>query len=110
MKKSLLLMFAVTLSVLSIAVGVFIGRNTFGNVISIDIVGNNDGEIGKININTATMEQLMMLPGVGQTKAQSILEYREENGFFETVDDLAKVSGFSTQSVEALRKYITVGG
>ena len=106
MKKSLVILFAITLFFLTVVIGIVIGRNTGGTVISIDISGNDtDDNVGKININTATM-----LPGIGHSKAQSIIDYREENGFFETIDDLSKVKGITEKMVDSLRKYITVGG
>ncbi len=110
MKKSLIIIFAVTLFFLTIVVGIYIGRNTGGTVINIDVNNNSSDEVGKININTASLDQLTMLPGVGRTKAQNIIYYREENGFFEKIDDLAKVDGFSESMVESIAKYITVGG
>lgn len=111
MKKSLVILFAITLFFLAVVIGIAIGRYTDGTVISIDISGNDtDDDVGKVNINTATIDQLTMLPGIGHSKAQSIVDYREENGFFETVDDLSKVNGITEKMVETLRKYITVGG
>ncbi len=111
MKKSLVILFAITLFFLAVVIGIVIGRNTGGTVISIDISGNDtDDDVGKVNINTATIDQLTMLPGIGRSKAESIIDYREENGFFETIDDLSKVKGITEKMVEALMKYITVGG
>lgn len=50
-------------------------------------------EQDKVNINIASKEQLMTLPGIGESKAESILQYREEHGKFESVEDLMKISG-----------------
>ncbi|KPN96862.1 helix-hairpin-helix domain-containing protein [Lysinibacillus sp. ZYM-1] len=62
----------------------------------------------KININIADVETLTTLPGIGPSKAQSILSYREENGRFQTIDDLRNVSGIGDKTFEKLKDSITV--
>lgn len=69
----------------------------------------NDVSLEKININTATLDQLMTLPGIGEVKAQAIITYRNENGNFYSVDDLVLVNGIGEKTVEKLRPYATVG-
>ena len=64
----------------------------------------------RININTATKEQLMTLPGVGEALAARIVAYRTENGPFSKVTDLVNVEGIGVKRLEALLAYITVGG
>ena len=61
-----------------------------------------------ININTATVEELVTLPGIGETRANDIIAYREANGPFTTVDDLVNVSGIGEGTLENLREFITV--
>lgn len=63
-----------------------------------------------VDINTATMEQLEALKGVGPAKAKAIVEYRTKNGPFKSVDDLDAVKGFGKKTVDGLRSEITVGG
>ena len=65
---------------------------------------------GKVNINTATLEQLEMLPRIGRKTAQSIIEYRTQNGLFEKAEDLTKVRGIGGKTVEELQKVIILQG
>lgn len=65
-------------------------------------------ESGTININKATSEQLQSLPGIGASKAESIISYREENGPFKRVEDLINVSGIGEKSFEQLKDKITI--
>lgn len=63
--------------------------------------------VTSIDINTATQEQLALLTGVGPAKAAAIVEYRENNGPFASVDDLAKVSGIGPATVEKNRHLLS---
>lgn len=62
----------------------------------------------KININTATQEELTSLSGIGESKAKSIIKYREENGNFKSIEDIMKVSGISENLFAKIKKNITV--
>ncbi|XP_029445349.1 endonuclease/exonuclease/phosphatase family domain-containing protein 1 [Rhinatrema bivittatum] len=64
----------------------------------------------RLNINTATEEELMTLPGVSRAVAQSIVEYRDYIGGFKKVEDLALVSGVGAARLEQVRFEICVGG
>ena len=59
-----------------------------------------------VNINTASKEQLMTLPGIGQTRAESIIAYREKSGGFSTIEDIMKVSGIKESAFEKIKEYI----
>jgi competence protein ComEA len=61
-----------------------------------------------LNLNTATLEQLQTLAGVGPATAQKILEYREQHGGFGTVEDLANVPGIGEKRLASLREQVTV--
>lgn len=63
---------------------------------------------GKININTATKSQLVSLPGIGDVKAQAIIDYRTKNGNFKRVEDIVNVSGIGEKTFESLKDLITV--
>ncbi len=63
-----------------------------------------------IDINRADATQLEQLHGIGPAKAQAIIEYREANGPFLQVEDLAKVKGIGLRTVEDNRALVTVGG
>ncbi len=61
-----------------------------------------------VNINSASAEELAALPGIGESKAKAIVEYRAADPF-KTVDDLKKVKGIGDKMLETLRPDITVG-
>jgi len=63
---------------------------------------------GKININKATVDELMTIPGIGQVKAQSIVDYRNENGKFNSVDELTNITGIGVKTLEKLRDKVDI--
>lgn len=62
-----------------------------------------------INLNTATLQQLEQLPGVGPSRAQKILDYRRKSGSFRSVNDLLVIRGISKNEVDKIRPYVIVG-
>jgi competence protein ComEA len=64
---------------------------------------------GVVNINTAGLAELMLLPGVGQSKAQAIVDYRKDHPFQKS-DDLKAVKGIGEKRLASIAPYITVSG
>ena len=61
-----------------------------------------------MNINTASQAELESLHGIGAAKAKAIIEYREKNGSFTSIDDLKKVNGIGSATIEQLRDLVAV--
>ena len=71
--------------------------------------GNGVAETEKVDINTADAVLLQTLNGIGEKKAALIIAYREENGSFQTIEDIMEVSGIGEKTFEGLKDLITVG-
>lgn len=63
---------------------------------------------GKVSLNTATLDELMTLPGIGESKAQAIIEYREEVGAFQNIEELKEVSGIGDAIFDQIKENITI--
>lgn len=63
---------------------------------------------GKVRINYATQEEIETLNGIGPKKAQAIIQFREENGFFQTIDDLLQVQGIGEKTLEKIKDQIQI--
>ncbi|HEY2544530.1 MAG TPA: helix-hairpin-helix domain-containing protein [Candidatus Acidoferrum sp.] len=62
-----------------------------------------------INLNTATSEELQLVPGIGPATADKILQMRKSYGAFKSVDDLLAIRGIGAKRLEKMRKYLTTG-
>jgi len=65
-------------------------------------------EVAKIDLNKASVEELMQIKGIGQAYAERIVEYRENNGQFKQVEDIMKVKGIGSKLFESIKDLITV--
>ena len=79
-----------------------------GMKIIIPAILEEDGTESLVNLNTATKEQLMSLPGIGESKAQAILSYRKENGGFAGTEEVMQVEGIKAGVYEKIKEYIIV--
>ena len=64
--------------------------------------------MSKINLNNASVDQLVTLPGIGKKKAAAIVSYREKNGKFKSVDDLIKVKGVGKKMLAKFKSQLVV--
>jgi len=86
------------------------GGQTGVNSSATFVVGDTSNTPQKVNLNTAGKWLLMALPGVGDTKAAAIIDYRTSHGPFVNILELTKVSGFGQVTYDSLKNLITVSG
>lgn len=123
LKKAEIAAISVTLLFLSFTAGYFVGQNKSSNLMSIETQYSANASvedtvspeesitielIGKININTASADELTALNGIGEVLAQRIIDYRTEYGFFERTADIMNVSGIGEGIFSNIEDLITV--
>lgn len=128
MKKQFLpLLLGITMLFCAFTLGFFLGRNQNHDVVSISVLPDHSrhtlpneerlettaAEISvtfPIDLNSAQLHELTALPGIGETLARRILQYRQHNGPFGTPADLMNVDGIGSGKLEAILDYVTTGG
>ena len=117
MKLNLLhkILIAVTAAALIFCTGFFIGYSNGKTTINISSTSPSsqnsnsaDSHAVLININTAGAEELELLPGIGPSLANAIIEYRENNGAFTKTEDIMNVKGISLMVYRSIQSLITV--
>lgn len=73
-----------------------------------DVIAEKENGDGKINLNQATKEELMTLPGVGEAKADSIIQYRNEKGGFQNIEEIMEISGIKEVLFEKIKDLIKI--
>jgi competence ComEA-like helix-hairpin-helix protein len=73
------------------------------------LLANKKPPPAPVNLNTATSEELQLVPGIGPVTADKILQMRKSYGAFKSVDDLTAIRGIGPKRLEKMRKYLTVG-
>lgn len=118
MKKGNIVILSFCALFLCMTIGIFIGRNTGKNFIPIPTNSHCEempaaapiaDEDYRLNVNTATKVQLMELPGIGDVLAQRIIDYRDENGPYRSLEELLNVSGVGMQKLKDMQHLIKVG-
>ncbi|WP_085994411.1 helix-hairpin-helix domain-containing protein [Oceanobacillus senegalensis] len=69
---------------------------------------NNNSNNGKVRLNYATREEIESLNGIGPSKAQAIIQYRDENGLFHSIEDLLEISGIGEKTLEQMKDSVQV--
>ena len=127
-KQRISILIIITLVFAAFTLGFFLGRSRDTDTVTLSVPASmqtippettippeatteaTEAIVFPININTATEEEFMALPGIGEVLAQRILSYREENGGFETLEGLMNVEGIGEKRLEDMLELITIGG
>ncbi|WP_246052178.1 ComEA family DNA-binding protein [Desulfobotulus mexicanus] len=72
------------------------------------MAGSGIAQSAKVNINTASVEELMQIKGIGKVYAERIVSYRESNGSFGSIEDLQNINGIGPKTIERIKDFVTV--
>lgn len=126
-KQKLSALILITVAFAAFTLGLFLGRNYDRSSITVSVpaamrtappettrplatIEETQAISFPININSATKEEWMALPGIGEVLADRILAYRDSNGPFRTVEGLMAVEGIGEKRIEEILEFITIGG
>lgn len=125
--KVSVLLAVVTALFVGFTLGLFIGRNSGSGTVTLAVPAQmqtaptaaataaaetvpEETVSFPVNINTADVDTLTALPGIGQVLAERIVAYRQQNGPFRAIEEITKVEGIGEKKAEAILELITVGG
>jgi len=95
-------------SLFVICLTLFLGATIVSSQGNEEMMDKKEMMMEKVNINTADMEQLMQLPGVGEGTARKIIDYRNSNGQFKTVDQIKSIPGIGDKKYEKMKDLLTM--
>ena len=81
-----------------------IGVDLGGSHIAVGLINNT----GKVSLNSALIDELITLPGIGEAKAKLIIEYREQNNGFKDIEEIMNIKGIGEKMFEKIKPYITL--
>ena len=125
--KVSVLLAVVTALFVGFTLGLFVGRNTGSGTVTLAVPAQmqtaptaaataaaetvpEETVSFPVNINTADVDTLTALPGIGRVLAERIVAYRRQNGSFRAIEEITKVEGIGEKKAEAILELITVGG
>lgn len=75
---------------------------------SLATVDSADTNPDRVHLNTADLSQLQQIPGIGEKKAREIIQYRQDNGSFKSIDELQEIDGIGQKTVEKIKNFVTI--